>query len=153
MSRKLIVAVFDDQNAAYNTLNSIKEAKNHNAINFKLYTGQMLSKDDKGNLNVLENKDRDLIGTGGGMALGTLIGAFGGLPVALAGAMVGTLTGMTFDLVGSEFDEEYVLGLVRSIKPGQTLIAAEVKEGSTEFIDNLVAKNNGTIQRTVLDYE
>lgn len=153
MSRKLIVAVFDEQNSAYTTIKAIKEAKAKNIIDFELYTGQMLSKDEKGNLNIVENQDRDLIGTGGGMALGALIGIFGGLPAAAAGAMIGTLTGMTFDIIGSSADQNFVLNLVKDIEPGQVLVAIEAKEGNTEFIDNLVAQNNGTVQRTILNYE
>jgi hypothetical protein len=45
----------------------------------------MVAKDDKGNVSLLESKDRPLWGTGIGTVAGALIGLIGGAPGAALG--------------------------------------------------------------------
>jgi hypothetical protein len=63
MTDRIIVATFDNANAAYDAASAIKGLKTAGIADFKLKAGVMVSKDDRGNVSVLENKDRPLLGT------------------------------------------------------------------------------------------
>jgi hypothetical protein len=58
----------------YEAARAIKELKQAGISDFKLKTGVMLKKDDRGNVSLLETKDRHLLGTAVGTATGALIG-------------------------------------------------------------------------------
>ena len=75
MSDRIIVATFNDTNAAYDAARALKDLKQAGIADFKLKTGVMLKKDDRGNVSLLESKDRHLLGTAVGTATGLLIGA------------------------------------------------------------------------------
>jgi uncharacterized membrane protein len=49
----------------------------------------MVKKDEKGNVSLVESKERPLWGTGIGTASGALIGLIGGAPGAAIGAAIG----------------------------------------------------------------
>jgi uncharacterized membrane protein len=75
MSDQIIVATFNNTNAAYDAAGAIKTLKDKGVVDFKPKAGVMVKKDDKGNLSLLESKDRPLWGTGIGAVAGALIGA------------------------------------------------------------------------------
>src|SRR3978361_1582648 len=74
MTDRIIVATFNDTNAAYDAASAIKALKKAGVADFKLKTGVMIKKDDRGNVVLLENKDRHLLGTAVGTGTGALIG-------------------------------------------------------------------------------
>src|SRR5262249_56237194 len=89
MSDRIIVATFNDTNAAYDAARAIKDLKQAGAADFKLKTGVMLKKDDRGNVSLLESKDRNLLGTAVGTTTGALIGLLGGAPGVAVGGLLG----------------------------------------------------------------
>ena len=58
MTDRVIVATFKDSNAAYDAASALKALKVQGAVDFKLKAGVMIKKDDRGNVQVLETKDR-----------------------------------------------------------------------------------------------
>ena len=80
MTDRIIVATFNDTNAAYDAASAIKGLKDAGVADFKLKTGVMIKKDDRGNVVLLESKDRHLLGTAVGTVTGALIGLIGGAP-------------------------------------------------------------------------
>ena len=68
MSDRLIVATFNDTNAAYDAASAIKALKDKGATDLKVKAGVMVKKDDRGNLSLLESKARPLFGTAVGTA-------------------------------------------------------------------------------------
>ena len=80
MTDRIIVATFNDTNAAYDAASAIKGLKDAGVADFKLKTGVMIKKDDRGNVALLESKDRHLLGTAVGPVTGALIGLIGGRP-------------------------------------------------------------------------
>ena len=62
MSDRIIVATFDNSNAAYDAVSEMKKLKEQGATDFKAKAGVMVKKDDKGNVSVLESKERPLWG-------------------------------------------------------------------------------------------
>src|SRR5215813_14417051 len=101
MSDQIIVATFSDTNAAYDAAAALKALKNKGVVDFKPKAGVMVKKDDRGNLSVLETKDRPLWGTGIGTTAGALIGLIAGAPGAALGAALGATSGLGGDAVMS----------------------------------------------------
>ena len=147
MTDRIIVATFDDANAAYDAASAIKELKDAGVADFKLKAGVMVSKDDKGNVSVLEDKNRTLLGTMIGAVSGALVGLIGGAPGALLGAGAGATAGLTGDAVAAGFDDDFVENVTGDIRPGTTAIIVEADEGSTRPVDDIVALRHGNVYR------
>jgi uncharacterized membrane protein len=81
MADQIIVATFNNSNAAYDAATALKALKDRGITDFKPRAGVMVKKDDRGNLSVLESKERPLWGTGVGTVAGALIGLIGGAPL------------------------------------------------------------------------
>jgi uncharacterized membrane protein len=150
MSDRIIVATFNDTNAAYETasaLKDLKKAATPGAADFKLKAGVMIKKDDRGNVSLLESKDRPLLGTTVGTATGLLIGLLGGAPGAALGATLGATTGLTTDAVMAAVDTDFVDDVSKELRPGMTAVIVEANEGSTRAVDDLVALRGGHVYR------
>jgi uncharacterized membrane protein len=147
MSDRIIVATFDDTNAAYDAARAIKDLKQTGATDFKLKTGVMLKKDDRGNVSLLESKDRHLLGTAVGTATGALIGLLAGAPGAAVGAALGATSGLGADAVMAAVDTDFVDDVTRDLRPGMTAIIVEANEGSTRAVDDIVAVGGGHVYR------
>jgi uncharacterized membrane protein len=147
MSERIIVATFDDTNAAYEAARAMKDLKQVGITDFKLKTGVMLKKDDRGNVSLLESKDRHLLGTTVGTATGALIGLLAGAPGAAVGAALGATTGLGADAVMAVVDNDFVDSVSRELRPGMTAIIAEANEGSTRAVDDIVALGGGHVYR------
>ena len=62
MADTIIVATFDNSNAAYDAASALKKLKDQKIVDFKPQAGVMVKKDDLGNLSLLESKDRPFCG-------------------------------------------------------------------------------------------
>src|SRR5262245_41560315 len=147
MSEQIIVATFDNTNAAYDAASALKALKDKGVVDFKPKAGVMVKKDDKGNLSVLETKDRPLWGTGIGTVAGALIGLIGGAPGAALGAALGATSGLTGDAVMSALDEDFVDSVTKEMGPGMTTIIVEADEKSTRPVDDIVKLGGGHVYR------
>jgi uncharacterized membrane protein len=147
VSDQIIVATFSDTNAAYDAATAIKALKDKGAIDFKPKAGVMVKKDDRGNLSLLESKDRPLFGTAVGTVAGALIGLIGGAPGAALGAALGATSGLTGDAVMASLDSDFVDSVTTEMRPGMTAIVVEADEKSTRPLDNIVAVNGGHVHR------
>ena len=147
MSDRIIVATFNDTNAAYDAARAIKDLKQAGAADFKLKAGVMLKKDDRGNVSLLESKDRHLLGTAVGTATGALIGLLAGAPGAAVGAALGATSGLGADAVMAAVDTDFVDDVTRDLRPGMTAIIVEANEGSTRAVDDIVALGKGHVYR------
>jgi uncharacterized membrane protein len=147
MSDQLIVATFNNTNNAYDAISAMKALKDKGISDFKPKAGVLVKKDDKGNLSVLESKDRPLWGTGVGTVAGALIGLIGGAPGAALGAALGATTGLTGDAVMASLDEDFVDSVTKDMVPGMTAIIVEADEKSTRPVDDIVALKGGHVYR------
>jgi uncharacterized membrane protein len=147
MTDRIIVATFNDSNAAYDAASALKGLKDLGATDFKLKTGVMIKKDDRGNISVLEAKERHLLGTAVGTATGALIGLIGGAPGAAVGAALGATTGLTGDAVMASLDDDFVDSVTTEMRPGMTALVVEADEKSTRPVDDIVALNGGHVYR------
>lgn len=150
MADRIIVATFDSTNAAYETaraMKDLKQAGTSSTADFKLKTGVMIEKDDRGNVSLLEGKERPLLGTAVGTTAGLLIGLLGGAPGAALGATLGATTGLSTDALMAALDTRFVEDVQRDLLPGMTAIIVEANEGSTRAVDDLVAQHGGHVHR------
>lgn len=147
MTDRIIVATFDNSNTAYDAASAIKNLKDAGAAQFKLKTGVMVKKDDRGNVSLLEDRDRPLLGTAVGTAAGALIGLIGGAPGVAMGAALGATTGLSGDAITAALDSDFVDSVTENMRPGMTAIIVEADEGSTRPVDDIVALGGGHVFR------
>ena len=148
MANRIIVATFNDTNAAYDAAGAIRDLTKTAITDFKLKTGVMLKKDDRGNVSLLESKDRALFGIApAGTATGALIGLLAGAPGMAVGAALGAMTGLGADAVIAMMDMDFVDDVTRDLRPGTTAIIVEANEGSTRAVDDIVALGGGRVHR------
>jgi len=147
MADQIIVATFNNSNAAYDAASALKALKDKGITDFKPRAGVMVKKDDRGNLSVLESKERPLWGTGGGTVAGALIGLIGGAPGAALGAALGATSGLTGDAVMAALDSDFVDSVTTEMRPGMTAIIVEADEKSTRPVDEIVKLGGGHVYR------
>src|SRR5262249_40390480 len=138
---------FTNTNAAYDAATAMKALKDKGAVDFKPKAGVMVQKDDKGNVSLLESKDRPLWGTGIGTAAGALIGLIGGAPGAALGAALGATSGLAGDAVLAGLDDDFVDSVTQEMVPGMTALIVEADEKSTRPVDDIVALGGGHVYR------
>ena len=114
---------------------------------FKAKAGVLVKKDDRGNLSVLESKERPLWGTGVGTAAGALIGLMAGAPGAALGAALGATSGLTGDAVMASLDSDFVDSVTQEMRPGMTALIVEADEKSTRPVDDIVKLTGGHVYR------
>jgi uncharacterized membrane protein len=123
---QLIVAAFQDENAAREALKGLKQAQKEKLI--KIENAAVLSKDAKGKLHIKETAD---MGGKKGAALGGVAGAAIGLiagPALLVPAAVGALIGgLSAKLRDSGFSDARLKTLGENLKPGSSAIIAVVE--------------------------
>jgi uncharacterized membrane protein len=147
MADTIIVATFNNSNAAYDAASGMKKLRDEKIVDFKPKAGVMVKKDDKGNLSLLESKERPLFGTLVGTTVGALIGLIGGAPGAALGAAYGATAGVGSDAVMAALDSDFVESVTTDMRPGMTAIIVEADEKSTKPVDDLVAKGGGKVRR------
>jgi uncharacterized membrane protein len=147
MTDRIIVATFNNTNAAYDAASALKTLKESGVAQFKLKTGVMVKKDDRGNVSLLEDRDRPLLGTAVGTTAGALIGLIGGAPGVALGAALGATTGLGGDAIMAALDSDFVDTVTTDMRPGMTAIIVEADEGSTRAVDDIVALGGGHVFR------
>src|SRR5215813_1889456 len=147
MSDQIIVATFNNTNAAYDAVSAMKSLKDQGLSDLKVKAGVMVKKDDRGNLSLLESKERPLWGTGIGTVAGALIGLIGGAPGAAMGAALGATSGLGGDAVMAALDSDFVDSVTSEMRPGMTAIIVEADEKSTRPVDDIVKLGGGHVYR------
>jgi len=147
MTNRIIVATFNNTNSAYDAASAIKNLKDSGVTQFKLKAGVMVKKDDRGNVSLVEDRERPLLGTAVGTAAGALIGLIAGAPGAAMGAALGATTGLGGDAVMAALDSDFIDTVTAEMRPGMTAIVVEADEGSTRTVDDIVTLGGGHVFR------
>lgn len=136
---QLVVASFQDEKTANETLKALKEARKDGLI--RIENAAVLRKDEKGKLHIKETHD---MGGGKGAALGGVGGAAIGLiaGTALAGpAIFGALIGgLVAKLRDSGFSDKRLESLGESLKPGSSAIVAVVEHTWVAKVEEALAE-------------
>lgn len=150
MTVRIIVAVFNNSNSAYEAASAIHSLKKSDQVDFSLKAGAMFSKDQKGNVIRLEENDCPLWGTLAGGVAGALIGLLAGPAGGVAGAALGATGGLVADAIGGSYDADFVGYVATQVRPGETAIVVEADEGYTRPVDDIVRIHGGRVYRSYI---
>ena len=135
---ELIVAAFNDENAADAAMKDLKQAKHDGLI--KIDNAAVLHRDQKNKLHIKEVHD---MGGGKGAVLGGALGAAVGLlagPVGLAigaGALIGGVAAKYRD---SGFSDKRLQAIGDSLKPGTSAIVAIIEHIWVDEVEAMMAE-------------
>jgi uncharacterized membrane protein len=142
---KVIVAVFDNEAAAFEGLKALREL--HVDGDITLYASAVVAKDAAGKINIRQAADQGPVGTAVGLLTGSLVGLLGG-PVGLAvGASVGGLTGLLFDLDKTGIGVGVLDDVSKALTPGKVAALADVEETWTTPVDTRLHKQGAIVFR------
>jgi uncharacterized membrane protein len=123
---KMLVAVFNNEPAAYEGLSALRDL--HRDGDISLFADEILVKDRSGTVSVKQEADKGPVGTALGMMTGSMLGLLGG-PVGLAaGATAGGLSGALYDLNKTGVDADFVDEVARLLLPGRAAVVADIDE-------------------------
>ena len=123
---KVLVAVFDTEQAAFEGVSALKEL--HRDGDITLYASSVIVKDADGVASIRKSADHGPVGTVTGMVAGGLVGLLGG-PVGVAvGAYVGGFGGLMFDLFNAGVGIDFVDDVSASLTPGKAAVVADIDE-------------------------
>ncbi len=148
MADKLIVAVFSNVNAAYDAAKAINELKDTPGTKFKVKSGIIATKDDQGEVSVLETKSGHLFhGTKVGAVVGGVVALIGGAPMVAVAALMGATVGVVRDAGMAIVKSTTLTSVKKAMKPGTTAVIFEAFEPSPTEVDDIVARGGGHVFR------
>jgi uncharacterized membrane protein len=145
---KMLVAVFDNETAAFDGLSALRDLHRDGYITF--YAWAVIVKDGTGKTSVKQALEEG--GPPLGAALGLLTDKLLKLVRGPAGLAIGTsllpsLTGFLFDLDMSRIGPAFLNDFAKALTPGKAAVLAEVEEGSTTRVDARLRRHGGMVFR------
>jgi uncharacterized membrane protein len=145
---KMLVAVFDNETAAFDGLSALRDLHRDGYITF--YAWAVIVKDGTGKTSVKQALEEG--GPPLGAALGLLTDKLLKLVRGPAGLALGTsllpgLTGFLFDLDMSRIGPAFLNDFAKALTPGKAAVLAEVEEGSTTRVDARLRRHGGMVFR------
>ena len=142
---KLLVVTFDSEAAAHAGLQALRRL--HADGDITLYATGVVARDAAGAARLVQADEPGLIGTGMGMAVGSLIGLLVG-PVGLAvGALTGTVVGAMRDLWVAGVDVDFIAEAQARLQPGKVALLAEIEEAWQVPVDTALEAAGGQVLR------
>jgi uncharacterized membrane protein len=142
---KMLVAVFNNEPAAYEGLSALKDL--HREGEISLYATAVIVKDSGGNVSVKQTDDKGPVGTALGLLTGGLVGIFGGPVGVAAGASVGGLMGTFADLYNADIDSAFLEDVSKALSPGKAAVLADVEESWATPVDIRIGRLGGLVFR------
>lgn len=130
---KIIVAVFDSEEAAYEGVAALKDL--HREGDISLYASSVIAKDDAGAVAVRQAADAGPLGTLVGVVGGSLVGLLGGPAGALVGGWIGGGAGLVYDLFSVGVGVDLMDEVGTSLTPGKVAVVADIDESWTTPVD------------------
>ena len=124
---QLIVAAFQDENAADQALKELKNAQKQKLIDIQ--DAAVIRRDENNKLHIKETADPGGgKGAAAGGAIGAVIGLIGGPPGVVVGASVGALVGgVTAKVVDSGIPDDRLEKIGEGLQPGTSAIVAIIE--------------------------
>lgn len=142
---KTLVAIFDNEDAAFKGLSALKEL--HRNGDITLYDSAVITKYLLGQTRIVKEPENGATGTFLGLFLGALVGVLGG-PIGVAvGASAGTLVGATTDLVRDSVDYTFVDEVREAMTLGSVAVVADVEETWITPVNMVIAEQGGIVFR------
>ncbi len=145
MGNKILVSVFDTEQAAFEGVSALKDL--HREGDVTVYAATVIVKDLTGTVAVRQTAEEGPIGTLVGIVTGGLVGLLGGPAGAAVGASLGGFGGMTFDLFRAGVSIDFVDEVGAVLLPGKAAVIADVDESWVTPVDTRLGALGGTTFR------
>jgi len=142
---KIIIAVFDSEEAAYDGVAALKDL--HSDGDISLYASSIIAKDAAGAVTVRQAADSGPLGTLVGIVAGGLVGLLGGPAGALVGGWLGGGAGLAYDLFSVGVGVDLMDQVGTSLTPGKVAVVADIDETSTTSVDTRLDAIGATVFR------
>lgn len=142
---KILVAIFNDEESAYEGLSALKDL--HRDHDISIYSTAVISKAADGTISVKQVADEGARGTWLGILSGSLVGLLAGPIGVMVGASLGGLTGSLFDLRKAGVDIDFAEEVANEFPPGKTAVLADIEESWTAPVDTRLQKFGAIIFR------
>jgi uncharacterized membrane protein len=147
---QIIVAAFQEEDAADQALATLKEAKREKLISID--NAAVIRKDDDGKLHIKETSDMGGgKGAGVGVLVGGAIGLIGGpLGVAVGGALGAAVGGITAKLYDGGFKDDRLREIGSSLTPGTSAIVAVIEHRWVADLERELAEEGANVMTAAL---
>lgn len=147
---QIIVAAFQEEDAADEALKTLKEAKKEKLISID--NAAVIRKDDDGKLHIKETSDMGGgKGAGVGVLVGGAIGLIGGpLGVAVGGALGAAVGGITAKLYDGGFKDDRLREIGSSLTPGTSAIVAVIEHRWVADLERELAEEGADVMTAAL---
>jgi uncharacterized membrane protein len=146
----VIVVSFAADSSAYEAFTNLKELDEQGQVSIK--GAAVVQREEDGRMVTKDSVDTEqLAGTATGGLVGLLVGILGGPFGVLIGGATGLLIGSLYDMDEADETESVLAEISSAIRPGQTVVLAEVDEQSDEVVDQAMARLGGTVLRRNVD--
>lgn len=146
---KVIVSVFDGEQAAFEGLSALKDL--HRDGEITLYATSVVKKDANGWISMLQSNDSGPVGLLAGLVGGSLVGLLGG-PVGVAiGAYTGTVGGALFDMFNAGVGMDFISEVAAQMAPGKVAVVADADETWVTPVETRLAALGATTFRRLPD--
>jgi uncharacterized membrane protein len=147
---QIIVAAFQEEDAADQALKALKEAKREKLISID--NAAVIKKDDDGKLHIKETAD---MGGGKGAGVGALVGGAigllaGPLGVAAGGALGAAVGGLTAKLYDGGFKDDRLRQIGTSLEPGTSAIIAVIEHRWVAELERELAEEGADVTTAAL---
>jgi uncharacterized membrane protein len=147
---QIIVAAFQEEDAADQALKALKEAKREKLISID--NAAVIKKDDDGKLHIKETAD---MGGGKGAGVGALVGGAigllaGPLGVAAGGALGAAVGGITAKLYDGGFKDDRLRQIGTSLQPGTSAIVAVIEHRWVVELEKELAEEGADVTTAAL---
>ena len=147
---QIIIAAFQEEDAADQALKTLKEAKKERLISID--NAAVIRKDDDGKLHIKETAD---MGGGKGAGVGALVGGAigllaGPLGVAAGSALGAAVGGITAKLYDGGFKDDRLRQIGTSLEPGTSAIIAVIEHRWVAELERELAEEGADVTTAAL---
>ena len=147
---QIIVAAFQEEDAADEALKTLKEAKREKLISID--NAAVIRKDEGGKLHIKETAD---MGGGKGAGVGVLVGGAigllaGPLGVAVGSALGAAVGGVTAKLYDGGFKDDRLREIGSSLQPGTSAIVAVIEHRWVADLEKELAEEGADVMTAAL---
>jgi uncharacterized membrane protein len=142
----VVVVSFAEDSSAYEAFTNLKELDEQGQVSIK--GAAVVERGEDGHIVTKDSVEgKQFSGTATGGLIGLLVGILGGPFGVLIGGATGLLIGSLYDVDDVDETESVLAEISKAIRPGQTVVLAQVDEQSDEVLDQAMSRLGGTVLR------
>jgi uncharacterized membrane protein len=146
----VVVVSFAEDSSAYQAFTNLKDLDEQGQVSIK--GAAIVQRGEDGGIVTKDSVDSEqYAGTATGGLIGLLVGILGGPFGVLIGGATGLLIGSLYDMEDADETESVLAEISSAIRPGQTVVLAEVSEQTDDVVDQAMARLSGSVLRRSVD--